>query len=227
MNPSKTGRRSLKSGLFEPKFWPPSAERNRPAPAATSKMPGAGATIRLIICPAKTVSSIPPSTIAQLCPPSVERNTPTPLLNARPPSYGFPLPAYTIFGLAGSTATAPIESEGIESMVGIQFEPPSVVFQIPPSFVAMYRLVSALLNARPPSYGFPLPAYTSFGLAGSTATAPIESEGIESMVGIQFEPPSVVFQIPPSFVAMYRLVSAVPLGSMAISVTSPESGPSP
>src|ERR1017187_8298509 len=162
MNPSKTGRRSLKSGLFEPKFWPPSAERNRPAPAATSKMPGAGATIRLIICPAKTVSSIPPSTIAQLCPPSVERNTPTPLLNARPPSYGFPLPAYTIFGLAGSTATAPIESEGIESMVGIQFEPPSEVFQIPPSFVALYRLVSA-----------------------------------------------------------------VPLGSMAISVTSPESGPSP
>jgi len=59
------------------------------------------------------------------------------------------------------------------------------------------------------------------------ATAPMEMENIWSVRGTQFEPLSLVFQMPPSSVVIYRIWSLAPLGSMRISVTSPESGPMP
>jgi hypothetical protein len=46
----------------------------------------------------------------------------------------------------------------------------------------------------------PVPAYTTEGLVGSSATAPIESDGSESAIGRQVAPASPDRQTPLSFV---------------------------
>jgi len=43
-----------------------------------------------------------------------------------------PLPAYTVAGSLGATASAPIEATGIASITGIQVRPAFVVFHTPP-----------------------------------------------------------------------------------------------
>ena len=60
----------------------------------------------------------------------------------------------------------------------------------------------------------------SFNFPGDMATAPIESETSWSDFGSQLPPPSVVFQIPPLFVAMYTTWSLDPRGSIAMSSTT-------
>jgi hypothetical protein len=43
----------------------------------------------------------------------------------------------------------------------------------------------------------PVPAHTTFGLVGATASAPIACDDSLSKVGFQVAPPSVVFHTPP------------------------------
>ena len=46
-------------------------------------------------------------------------------------------------------------------------------------------------------YASPVPAQTTFGSDGATASAPIDCTGWPSKIGAQCTPPSVVFQMPP------------------------------
>ena len=43
-----------------------------------------------------------------------------------------PVPAQTMFGSDGATASEPMDCTGCASKIGVQFTPPSVVFQMPP-----------------------------------------------------------------------------------------------
>ena len=43
-----------------------------------------------------------------------------------------PVPAQTMFGSEGATASEPIDCTGWPSKIGAQLVPPSVVFQMPP-----------------------------------------------------------------------------------------------
>ena len=43
----------------------------------------------------------------------------------------------------------------------------------------------------------PVPAQTTLGSDGATASEPIDCTGWSSKIGVQLTPPSVVFQMPP------------------------------
>jgi hypothetical protein len=43
-----------------------------------------------------------------------------------------PVPAQTMLGLDGATASAPIDDTSLSSKIGVQCTPPSTVFQMPP-----------------------------------------------------------------------------------------------
>src|SRR5258706_6533201 len=61
----------------------------------------------------------------QVAPPSVDlRSAPAP---------GSPIPEYTISGLPGANATAPVVSDGVASVLGAHVAPASYVSHSPPS----------------------------------------------------------------------------------------------
>ena len=91
----------------------------------------------------------------------------------------------TTFGLRGSTATLP--------MCCVSARPMCV--QLLPASVDLYMPLPKPTESR--SDDSPLPTYTTSGLDGATAIAPIEATGCPSNTGIHVRPAFTVFQTPP------------------------------
>src|SRR6266545_3955314 len=70
-------------------------------------------------------------------------------------------------------------------------------------------------------FASPVPTHSERS-AGLTASAPVESVGASSVSGVHEEPPSVVFQTPPSAAPMYSVAPSV-----ASAVTRPLTSPAP
>ncbi len=57
---------------------------------------------------------------------------PSPITSLSRIAQASPVPAHTMLGSDGATASAPIAATGMLSDTGVQWPPPSVVFQTPP-----------------------------------------------------------------------------------------------
>src|SRR5436309_13518143 len=69
-----------------------------------------------------------------------------------------PVPTYTVLWSEGATAIAPMEEISCLSKSGIQFAPPSTVFQTPPATAPKYQVFGSsrtpsIAKARPPRNG--------------------------------------------------------------------------
>ncbi len=73
------------------------------------------------------------------------------------------------------------------SPMWVQVSPPSVDFHTPLPMEMLERMK-----------GSPVPAHTTLGAEGATASSPTDGTPALSKTGSQLEPPSVVFQIPPA-----------------------------
>src|SRR5262245_48360251 len=83
----------------------------------------------IAIAPIRRVSASPSG--CHEAPASVERNTPSPSYESTE-AFASPAPAYTVFGLFGSIASAPIEGEPYASNTGVQLAPRFVDLKMPP-----------------------------------------------------------------------------------------------
>src|SRR5438874_840218 len=72
------------------------------------------------------------STRFHVAPASVDLYTPSPITSTSRIAQGSPVPAHTMSGLDGASASDPIAMTGWLSKIGVKVLPPSVDFQMPP-----------------------------------------------------------------------------------------------
>src|SRR5690242_2916966 len=117
-------------------------DRNSPklVPAKTVELvgePAVAASTRIfdMVAPPAGVAKMVAPSWRHVAPASVDRSTPQPY-DALAAGTVSPVPAYTMLGATGSSATAPIAREHSPSVSGVQFAPASSVLQIPPQAAA-------------------------------------------------------------------------------------------
>src|ERR1044071_8460614 len=91
-------------------------------------------------------------------PESVDLYTPSPMRSASRMAHASPVPAQTIEGFDGATASAPIACTFIESKTGRNVAPLSTDFQTPPDAAPTYHTrrspgTPVIAAMRPPSAG--------------------------------------------------------------------------
>src|SRR5471032_1233434 len=91
-------------------------------------------------------------------PESLDLYTPSPNRSASRIAHASPVPAHTIDGLDGATASAPMACTGILSDTGRNVAPLSLDFQTPPDAAPTYHTLASpgtpvIAENRPPSAG--------------------------------------------------------------------------
>src|SRR3954463_13132209 len=120
--------------------------------------------------------------LVQVLPPSLVRNTP----RSGCGPYAVPSAhANTMFGSAGSMTTRPMRPV-FSSPIRVQVLPASVDLKMPSPMEMWLRIQAS-----------PVPAQTTLGSDGATASDPTDETGCWSKIGSQLMPPSRVLKMPP------------------------------
>src|SRR5487761_2073058 len=91
------------------------------------------------VSPEHPVFSSTNNTRVHVLPPSVDLYTPSPITSASRMAHASPVPAQTILGSDGATASAPMACTGSLSNTGPKLWPPSTDFHTPPDAEPRYQ----------------------------------------------------------------------------------------